>query len=558
MDWVLALAHGQGIAGLILVLAAVIAGGLMLGSIAVRGIGIGVSGVLFAGLLYGHLAWRGAGEHPHLHSLEFLRDFGLVLFVYAIGMQLGPGFLGSMRSHGLAVNILAVVVVALGTAIAAIAAWSGLVPSAIAVGLLSGAVTNTPGLAAAQQAMIGQPAMVGGSDAAAISYAIAYPCGVIGVILCLALFRSLLPAAKTVAATASAGEEESATDLDLSVRNPGLVGQTLGKVMALAGGPVAVSRLMRGGTVVVANHDQVLAMGDVIHVVGHKADLERLRLIVGEVARVHLKDIGSLDVRRLRVTSPAAINRTIAELDLPGHCGATITRVSRAGIEFVAGPGIHLHYGDAVVVVGDASALHRAETALGNELQRLEHPLLTPIFVGIALGVFAGSIPIALPGLPAPVKLGLAGGPLLIALVLSWHGRLGPLNTYLPPAANLMLREIGIALFLACVGLKAGGSFADALASGSSQVWLALAVAITVVPIVLVGLFSRLVLGHDDAVLGGLLAGSMTDPPALAFAQAATGNDRPAVTYAAVYPLTMLLRVVAAQTFVLVSLGPGS
>lgn len=555
MDWVLGLAHGQGIAGLILVLAVVIAGGLMLGAIAVRGIGIGVSGVLFAGLLYGHLAWRGAGDHPHLHSLEFLRDFGLVLFVYAIGMQLGPGFLGSLRSHGLTVNLLAVVVVALGTAIAA---WSGLVPSAIAVGLLSGAVTNTPGLAAAQQAMIGQPALVGGGDAAAISYAIAYPCGVIGVILCLALFRSLLPLARTEAVAASETEEELATDLDLSVRNPGLVGQTLGKVMALAGGPVAVSRLMRGGTVVVANHDQVLAMGDVIHVVGHKADLERLRLIVGEVARVHLKDIGSLDVRRLRVTSPAAINRTIAELDLPGHCGATITRVSRAGIEFVAGPGIHLHYGDAVVVVGDATALNRAETALGNELQRLEHPRLTPIFVGIALGVFAGSIPIALPGLPAPVKLGLAGGPLLIALILSWHGRLGPLNTYLPPAANPMLREIGIALFLACVGLKAGGSFADALASGSSQVWLALAVAITVVPIVLVGLFARLVLRQDDAVLGGLLAGSMTDPPALAFAQAATGNDRPAVTYAAVYPLTMLLRVVAAQTFVLVSLGPGS
>ncbi|GDY14291.1 putative transport protein [Planctomycetota bacterium] len=604
MSWFAPLLHGDGVAGLILVLGIVIASGIALGSIKIRGISLGIAGVLFTGILYGHLAWRDHGPVPapvamssatpaviaepaqqpqppqqhqppardvaashhaaeadRIHLLEFLREFGLIFFVFSIGMQLGPGFFSSLRDQGLRWNLLAASVVLLGTGMGILAWAVGGLPAPLSVGLLSGAVTNTPGLAAATQAL--KDSVPGASAAElnlpAMGYAVAYPFGVLGVILSMIALRLAFridPLAEASAFRAAGiGSRPAPTDADLEVKNPGLAGRTVANAITLAGGKVAVSRLMRGTTMVVPELDRVLQIGDILHVVGDAASLDRMRMVVGDLASIKLTEVeADLDYRLMLVTNPKAVGRTVADLDLHQECGAAISRISRSGIEFVATGNVRLLFGDQVRVVGDSTGLVRASEILGNSVKQLDHPQMIPVFVGIALGVMLGSIPVLFPGIPAPVKLGLAGGPLVAALVLSRLGRLGGMNFYMSHGANLMIRELGIVLFLACVGLKAGGSFVDTVIGGDGLLWMAWAAAITVVPVIVVGLFARLVLKLNFTALSGLIAGSMTDPPALAFANATTQSESPAVTYATVYPLTMILRVLSAQAFILFTL----
>lgn len=590
MGWLMQLWSGASVGGVLGVLCLVAAGGLALGAVKVRGVGLGVAGALFAGICYAHFAWspeatlataeylvaahhqgaeaaaeavaaRAAEITAQRHQiLDFVREFGLILFVYAIGMQVGPGFINSLRANGLAWNGLAAGIVFGGLICAwALHHWGGISVTA-AVGVMSGAVTNTPGLAAAQQA-VGDLVQAGvlNSESAAqpgIGYAIAYPFGVIGIILSMIAVRAVFRIhpgneAKALADDASRRRPLPA-NRDVEVLNPGLAGRAISQITNLVSQRVVVSRLLRAGEALPASHDTHLAVGDILHCVGRSADLDRLEIAIGKASTVDVRTTpGNLAARRLLVTHRRAVGQPLAALDLRHRFGVNVTRVARAGVEFVATPDTRLQFGDTLVAVGNEQGLLKLEEVVGNSTRVLEHPQLLPIFIGIALGVLLGSIPLAIPGMPAPVKLGLAGGPLVVALLLSRTGRWGPLNFYVPHSANLMLRELGIALFLTCVGLKAGEAFIETLISGDGLWWLAAGSIITLVPLIVIALIARCLMRMNYAALAGVMAGSMTDPPALAFANASCGGEEPAIAYASVYPLTMVLRVVGAQLFVL-------
>ncbi len=551
MDWLVELFVTDSVAHALLILSIVAAAGVALGNIKVSGVGLGIAGVLFSGLFFAHLGVR---VNPDV--VEFAREFGLVLFVYTIGMQVGPGFLASLRRQGLPLNLMALAVVVLGVVITILVSYAGIaVP--VAVGLFSGATTNTPSLAAAQQAL---KSVEGTGDAMrqmpGLGYAIAYPFGVIGLILAIALTRLLfrIDLKKEVTAlererVATAGRLAT---INLEVKNPNLEGLEIRQIPTLSSSGVVVSRISRGTGVEVATPETRVRIGDILHAVGAQEQLEQLRLVVGSESKVDLKALPSkIITKRIMVTKNAALRRSIDELDVAHNYGVMITRATRAGIEFTAAADFRVQFGDILMVVGEPDAIRRLAEDLGDSPEHLDHPHVVPIFVGIALGILLGSLPLAVPGMPVPVHMGLAGGPLLTAIILSRLGRLGPLIWYMPVNANLMLREIGITLFLACVGLRAGDRFVETLTQGSGLYWMGMAAVITIVPVLAVALFARAVLKLNFLSLAGLLAGSMTDPPALAFARSLADSEGASMSYAAVYPLVMLLRVFAAQALVL-------
>ncbi len=533
-------------------IAVVAALGLALGSLKVRGVGLGIAGVLFSGLIFGHF-----GMKLDDHVLEFAREFGLILFVYTIGMQVGPGFLASLRASGLPLNIMAAVIVLLGAAVTLGLHYFGNVPMAAAVGLFSGATTNTPALGAAQQALKSVPDI--GPETYAmpgLGYAVAYPFGIMGIILTMLLVRAvfrikLSQEGEAYKAQTAMGAKTLAT-LNLVVENANLSGLKISEIPGYAGLGVVISRLLRGTQLQVAKPDTVLKQGDVLLAVGPAARLEQLRVVVGSVSTLDLRQVQSGIVsRRVIVTQKAIVGHRVAELSVLAENAVAVTRITRSEIEISATPEQRLQYGDMVVVVGEADAIEVVAKALGNSVKQLNHTEVIPIFLGIALGVLFGSIPIALPNLPAPVKLGLAGGPLVVAIILSRIGKIGPLLWYMPINANFIVRELGIVLFLACVGLRSGQRFVETLVAGDGLYWMLLATLITLIPLLIVGFFARAVMKLNYNALCGLLSGSMTDPPALAFANTMAGSDAPAVAYATVYPLTMLLRVLSGQLLVL-------
>ena len=548
------LIDGTTVAGAILVLALAAALGLALGALRIRGIGLGIAGVLFAGLILGHF-----GVRLEAHVLEFAREFGLVLFVYTIGMQVGPGFLASLRRSGLPLNLIALAVIVLGVVTAlAIGHAAGIDPPAL-VGILAGATTNTPSLAAAQQALKEvartQPAAAELGSQTGIGYAVAYPFGVLGTILALvavrAIFRVSVEAERKALEGGLAAEVPQLTRANLEVTNPNLVGMSLERVPLLSHTGLVVSRLYRDGALQVARPDTPLQLGDVLLAVGTRQELDDLRVVVGRESTLDLRKLPSaITSKRLIVTRREPAGRSLGELDFADRFGVQITRVGRAEIEVGAAPSLELHYGDTVLAVGHPDDIQKVAAELGDTPRDLNYPHLVPMFLGVALGVVLGSWPIVLPGLP-PLRLGLAGGPLLVAIALSRVRRLGPLIWYMPISANFMLREVGIVLFLAAVGLKAGDRFVETLLHGPGLTWLAAGAVMTLLPLLVVGLAARLVLRTNYLTLCGVLAGSMTDPPALSFATALARSDAPALAYASVYPLTMLLRVVAAQLLVL-------
>lgn len=551
MHWLVELFVTDSIAHALLVLSLVAAVGVAVGNIKVSGVGLGIAGVLFSGLFFAHL-----GVTVNSEVIEFAREFGLILFVYTIGMQVGPGFLASLRRQGLPLNLMALAVVVLGVVITVLVTYGGIaVP--VAVGLFSGATTNTPSLAAAQQAL---KSVQGVSEATAkmpgLGYAIAYPFGVVGLILTIVLTRLLFRIDVKKEAAGLERERESTTGrlatINLEVKNPNLEGLEIRKIPTLATSGVVVSRISRGSGVEVATPETQVRLGDILHAVGSEQQLEELRLVVGSESKIDLKALPSnIITKRIMVTKNAALRRSIDELDVARNYGVMVTRVTRAGIEFSAAADFRVQFGDILMVVGEPEAIRRVAEDLGDSPEHLDHPHVVPIFVGIALGILLGSLPLTVPGMPAPVRLGLAGGPLLTAIILSRIGRLGPLIWYMPVNANLMLREIGITLFLACVGLRAGDRFVATLIEGSGLYWMGMAALITIIPVLAVSLFARTVYRLNFLSLAGLLAGSMTDPPALAFARSLSNSEGPSMSYAAVYPLVLLLRVFAAQALVL-------
>jgi putative transport protein len=554
MKWLADLQTVSPIAHAILVLAAVGMLGLALGSVKVRSIGLGIAGVLFAGILLGHFKITISPE-----ILHFVREFGLILFVYTIGMQVGPGFVSSLRRQGLPLNLMAASTVILGAVVTVLITWLAHIDMAAMVGVFAGATTNTPALGAAQEALKGFPgALAGRVELPGLGYAVAYPFGVIGIILVLLLFRALfrinLEREADLFKTEHRRGEEKVGRMNILVENSNLEGLKLGLIPGLNELGVVVSRFKKGGhgPVQVALQETEIHCGDVLLAVGRKPQLEQFRMVVGKESTIDLlKEAGPVMTQRIVVTKRDVLGKSLRELEFNKIYNIAITRVTRADLEMTAVPELELQFGDMLQVVGEKEDILDATKALGNSVKELQHTNLIPVFVGILLGILLGVYPFSIGSMPVPVRLGLAGGPLLAAIILSRIGRIGPLVWYMPVNANIVLRELGIVLFLACVGLKAGDHFVEILSKGEGFVWMGYGALITVVPLLIVGGFARLVMKQNFMNVCGLIAGSMTDPPALQFANATSNSDAPSVAYATVYPLTMFLRILAAQILVL-------
>ncbi len=556
MEWFFELLSGESVAHAVLVFGVVAVLGLALGKIRVFGINMGIAGVLFAGLILGHFRF-----HVNNEVLEFVREFGLILFVYSIGIQVGPGILASLRREGLPLNLMAAAIVGMGAVITVLLVKWADIPAAVASGLFSGATTNTPSLAAAQAALKSLPGYTEEiGKLPGLGYAVAYPFGILGIILTMILVRVMLriDRAKEAAlfGAGQAGGVGALERMSIEINNPNIEGMKLADLALLNTSDLLVSRILHDKEISLATPDTELHQGDVILAVGLPHRLEQLQAAVGRQVPVDLMGAAkNITTRRLAVTRKSVLGKTVEELDFLDEYGVRITRLRRAELEFAAMPHLKFQYGDTVLAVGTAENIDKVAKVLGNSTKKLGQPELLPLFLGIILGVLVGSCPIHVPGMPAPLKLGLAGGPLLVAIILSRIGHIGPLVWYLPGGANLMIRELGIVLFLGCVGLKSGDRFVETLTHGDGIYWMAMATMITLVPILVVGFFARLFLKINYMSICGLLSGSMTDPPALAFACSMNDSTSPMVAYASVYPLTMVLRVLLAQILVFLLAG---
>lgn len=533
------------------VLTLTIAAGIFLADkLKIKSFSLGVTWILFMGILLSHLGMR---LEPHVES--FAKDFGLIMFVYSIGLQVGPSFFSSFGKGGLKLNMLAASIVLLGVLTAFCIHWVTGTDIATMVGVLSGAVTNTPGLGAAQQAwfdMFGTP-----NPDIATGYAVAYPLGVVGIILSIMIIRWIfrINLKKEEERLHQPSDEASQTTTwDIIIKNPKVDGETVFEIQKRLGIQMVVSRVIREeGIEEVANSDSMIHLGDTIRVITEK-DKESILNLIGDVTIVEKpkqKNVKGLASQRIVMTKEQLNGKKIGSLNIRSTYNVNITRVSRAGVDLLATPDLVLQLGDRIMVVGDKQDIARVADIFGNTPGRLDIPNLLPIFFGIALGVICGTLPITIPGLSQPFKLGLAGGSLIVAIII---GRFGPyyhMVTFTTTSANKMLRELGIAMFLAAVGLGAGESFIPTIMAGGYW-WILYGVIITMTPLLLVGTFARLVMKTDYFTLMGLIAGSTTDPPALAYAGAISpSNDQASVAYATVYPLTMFLRVMCGQLIVL-------
>ena len=549
MDWLVNLFTGGGIASSVLIIALTIALGLALNRIKFGSISLGVTWVLFVGIILSHL---GLTIDPTVG--HFIKEFGLILFVYSIGIQVGPSFISSLRDGGIKLNMLAMLIIALGCIICyTIHIITGEELTTM-VGVLSGAVTNTPGLGAAQS--------VAGEEAStmATAYAVAYPLGVVGIILSMLIVRWVFRIKiDREAAKAARSNAPRTVRIDVRVTNHAIFGKTIEDILRITRSQFVVARIFdHEGQQRIASGQTELQENDILRIVVSSQDVDLVQSLIGDVVKVDATEWGSasshLEKRRIVVTKAELNGKHIGDLHIRENYHVTITRVVRAGIELVASYELRLQMGDVVVVVGRANDLDQVSTILGNSVKRLDHPNLTPIFIGMFLGVLLGSSPIDIPGVPQAVKLGLAGGPLIVAILLAKYGPKYKLNTFTTNSANMMIREIGISLFLAAVGLGAGEGFVEAIAGGGYW-WILFGVAITMLPLLIVGFIARKGMKMDYFSLMGLMSGAMTDPPALAYANTVATNDRAAVAYATVYPLTMFLRIFTAQILALIALS---
>ena len=560
MNWLQdLLTNPNSIAHIVALYAFVIAAGVLLGKIKLFGISLGVTFVLFVGILAGHFGFTG---NPAI--LSFVQDFGLILFVFCIGLQVGPSFFSSFKKGGITMNMLAVGIVALNIVVALVLyyALQGRVDIPMMVGILCGAVTNTPGLGAANEAL--QQLHYQGPEIA-MGYACAYPLGVMGIILSLIAIRYICRVNMQKEAEDIQKEEEANPHLKpyhivLKVQNEALSGKKMSQVQNFLARDFVCSRILQDGHVYVPNTDTVLRLGDEMNIVCAEDDSEAIQAFIGpKIDGVDWDKQSKQDKpmvsRRILVTQPSINGKTLGELHFSSMYGVNVTRVNRSGMDLFAARQLTLQVGDRVMVVGPQDAIERVAELLGNQLKRLDHPNIVTIFVGILVGILFGSLPIAFPGIPTPVKLGLAGGPLIISILIGRFGHKVKLVTYTTMSANLMLREVGLVLFLASVGIKAGENFVQMVVEGDGMLYVGIGFLITVIPLLIIGMVARWRHKLNYYTLMGLIAGSNTDPPALAYANQISGNDAPAVGYSTVYPLTMFLRILTAQLLILFMAG---
>lgn len=559
MNWLQdLLTNSNSIAHIVALYAFVIAAGVLLGKIKFFGISLGVTFVLFVGILAGHFGFTG---NPAI--LSFVQDFGLILFVFCIGLQVGPSFFSSFKRGGITLNLLAVGIVFLNIAVALILyfALQGRVDIPMMVGILCGAVTNTPGLGAANEAL--QQLHYQGPEIA-MGYACAYPLGVMGIILSMIIIRYICRVDVQRDSDEIQKEEEANPHMkpytiSLKVQNEALSGKTLSQVQNFLARDFVCTRIIQDGHMITPNANTVLRLGDRMFLVCAEDDSEAIMAFIGPKIEQDWDATNQQDKpmvsRRILVTQPNINGKTLGELHFSSMYGVNVTRVNRSGMDLFAARQLRLQVGDRVMVVGPQDAIERVANLLGNQLRRLDHPNIVTIFVGILCGILFGSLPIAIPGMPTPVKLGLAGGPLIISILIGRFGHKVKLVTYTTMSANLMLREVGLVLFLASVGVKAGENFVQMVVEGDGVLYVGLGFLITFIPLIITGIIARWHHRVNYFTLMGLIAGSNTDPPALAYANQIAGNDAPAVGYSTVYPLTMFLRILTAQLLVLLMAG---
>ncbi len=552
MDWLNELLRGETVAHTIFLYSLVISAGIFLGKQRIFGISPGITFVLFAGIIMGHF-----GFSANHQVLEFVRDFGLILFVFSIGLQVGPGFFSSFRKGGLSLNLMALIIVLLGAVTTLAIHFITGTSLPMLAGIMSGAVTNTPGLGAAQNALHQANAgLPGDIPEISIGYAVAYPFGVLGIILTMILIKKVLRIdIKTELELFNKEqhpEEVIPEKISLLVSNPEIFERTIQETSKILPHGIVISRVLHKGELIPATSGTIISQNDIILVVANRVLIPEIIKKVGSRSDMDLTSrSGNLISRRVMVTNREVFGKDLGSLRLRTRYNINITRIYRSGIELIASPAIRLQMGDRLTVVGDEKSLEKVAEELGNSLKRLNEPNLIPIFIGILLGVILGSIPVYIPGTINPLKLGLAGGPLIVAILLSKYGYRFSLVSYTTASANLMLRETGIVLFLASVGIMAGEKFVPAFTTGDGWIWMGYGALITLIPIILAGLYSRIILHKNYFEICGLLAGSMTDPPALAYANSIAQSEAPALAYATVYPLVMFLRIFVAQLIIL-------
>lgn len=553
MEWISDLLFKESVAHTIFIYCIVIASGVFLGKLKLFGVSFGITFVLFMGIIMGHFGFSA----NHL-VIDFVKDFGLILFVFSIGLQVGPGFFSSFRKGGLTLNLIAMSIVLLGGAITLLLHFTTGTSLPMLVGIMSGAVTNTPGLGAAQQALNQVSGNLPGTSIPDIGlgYAVAYPFGVLGIIATMIVIRKTLHIDIRRELTLF-NQDLHPTDsfpekISIQVTNQDVFNKTIFEISKDISYEIIISRVLRNGELQLASSETVIYENDIVLLVTQKGFINDVVKHIGVQSEMDLTaKSGKLISKRVMVTNREVFGKDLGSLKLRTRYNINITRVYRSGIELVASPHLRLQMGDRLTVVGDEKSMEKVIEQLGNSIKRLNDPNIVPIFIGILLGVLIGSIPIHIPGIINPIKLGLAGGPLIVAILLSKYGYRFSLVSYTTPSANLMLREIGIVLFLASVGLTAGQNFIPTLLSGDGFLWMGYGALITLVPLLLVGFLSRYILKRNYLEICGLISGSMTDPPALAFANSIAQSEAPAVAYATVYPLVMFLRIFIAQLLIL-------
>lgn len=556
MEWLKDLFLGASVGHSIFILSLTIAAGLFLAKIRIVGISLGVTFILFAGILFAEL-----GMVMNEDARHFFQEFGLILFVFSVGLQVGSSFFENFRSGGARLNLLAAFVVLLGGGITILIHYLTKIDIPTMVGIMSGAITNTPGLGAAQQTFTD----LTGTNNPAIGqgYAVAYPLGVVGIILSMiiirGLFRISIPKEEENALSKADDNSLFPQPLSLVINNPAIYGKSVHELAHLLPGlKFVVSRILKHdtGEISIAMPETRLQANDRLFIIAKAGDVQQIEAMIGYQVNMDrtqwVPTNANFSARRILLTKRNLTGQTIANLNLRALHGVTITRVERSGLEFVATPDLKLQYGDTLTVVGSESALHTVEEILGNAIKNLYVPNLIAIFIGICLGVLLGSMPFKIPGIPQPIKLGLAGGPLIVSILLATFGYRYKLITYTTTSANLMIRELGICIFLACVGLGAGNGFIDTIINHGGLIWVAYGFIITIVPLLVVGIISRLFFKTNYLTLIGAIAGSTTDPPALAYANSLSTSSAAQMGYATVYPLTMFMRVVMAQLLIII------
>ena len=552
MEWLWNLmADHESVAYTVIVCSVVIAIGVALGKVKFFGISFGIAWVLFAGIAMAEM-----GFTVNTHIQHFIKEFGLILFVYTIGLQVGPGFFSAFKKEGIKLNLLAVISIA--TCVATVIAIHYLTNTDMStlVGIMSGAVTNTPGLGAANAAL----AERFGEDAPSLTtmYAVAYPFGVFGIIIVMlglrGIFKVNIEAEKRLNSLRHSKDQVVINRFAIKVSNPSLFGKKLSVIKKTLDFDFTISRMCRKGEILLADADTLIEEGDVVLVVANQRENEKFFTLMGDSVAITDYFPDEKDMRytsrRINVTQRAIFTKTLGELDVRRRFGVTITRVFRAGVEFVPSAHTKLQFGDTITVIGDETHIQLVSKEFGNSKRRLQTPHIAELFMGITLGVLLGSIPFSIPGIPGAVRLGLAGGPLIVAILISRYGGKFSVTHYVSQSANLMVREIGIVLFLASVGLDAKAKFIETLLHGDGLYWMGLGVLITLIPLLVTSLIARIKGKLDYLEICGLLSGASTDPPALAFANDMSNSEIPALTYASVYPLTTFLRIMVAQLLI--------